>query len=995
MIHPRRLKGTSGNIARYYTVGDYYTKGGEEPSEWGGRLAPELGLSGKVDPAAFQELLAGRVAGQQLGRHRVGGEIQHHPGWDFAVNAPKSVSIMALVAGDERIIAAHEQAVTTALCYLEEHAALRRREEGDIVHETTGRLLFARFTEHASRELDPHLHTHVVVLNMTNGQEGAPMASLETRAMYAEQMVAGQIYRNELAHGLRERGFEIDFDPRRGLFEITGVPKDFIRETSQRAQQINAHASEHGLTGQAARRASFYQTRGPKAKTGLDELRVQWTERARLYADELAQVQAKATERDKQGAAPDPYTASRAALFGIRQAETREAVTNLGTLYRHALASHVGEVRFSDIRPLIAGHEERRKLLATHSQTGDQILTRGRTTRRSARLEQALVRELALALNDARPIASSDRLLGVLEQAGLTPAQEQALVVVATSRDRVTGIHGVGGAGKSTLMKSLNEAAEPGTTLIALAPTSSAVANLGQIAGIEARTVASLLAGGGHDLTAAHVLVLDEAGQLGNRQALRMLEISRATGARLILLGDNKQTGAIEQGKPFWLLQKLGLPTAQLTESMRQETRAMKAAVTAARSGDYAGSLAKLDKVVSGADAESLAKGLVGEWTRLKPETRATTNILVLENATRLIVNTKIRETLKSESAIAAEDTRLSILTPAGLSDQEKHFARFYSGGQVVTFARDVAGAGLARETEYRVVGVEREANGRQVVRLVDQHGRMVRWDPRLGQARQINVFNREERDLAEGDRIQWRLANKELDLKNAERGTVERLDGALATIRWDRGERVQMVDLASHKTWDHGYAETVYSAQSKTYARVYVLAPVSSPLVNGQNFYTAITRARLGVKLWTEDEKRLVEKLEQRSGEKTSALEGLGRLTKDSVRGYADRHADRLGQARDEQQRARQERRDGALERQLDRNRSPDGLGGRLAEGARGIADFLDRILQSAFDRRVEPEVARSARSGGHSDQIPDRQEPQPALQSQSQPQIDRGPER
>ena len=48
MIHPRRLKGTSGNIARYYTVGDYYTKGGDEPSQWGGRLAPELGLEGKV-----------------------------------------------------------------------------------------------------------------------------------------------------------------------------------------------------------------------------------------------------------------------------------------------------------------------------------------------------------------------------------------------------------------------------------------------------------------------------------------------------------------------------------------------------------------------------------------------------------------------------------------------------------------------------------------------------------------------------------------------------------------------------------------------------------------------------------------------------------------------------------------------------------------------------------------------------------------------------------
>src|SRR5690606_35964155 len=122
---------------------------------------------------------------------------------------------------------------------------------------------------------------------------------------------------------------------------------------------------------------------------------------------------------------------------------------------------------------------------------------------------------------------------------------------------------------------------------------------------------------------------------------------------------------------------------------------------------------------------------------------------------------------------------------------------------------------------------------------------------------------------IAQGDRIQWRLLNKEIDVKNAERGTVLALDGHVATIKWDRGERVQQVDLTIHRTWDHGYAETVYSAQSKTYARVYVLAPVEAGLVNGQNYYTAITRAAYGVKLWTENQERLAAKLASRSGEK------------------------------------------------------------------------------------------------------------------------------
>jgi conjugative relaxase-like TrwC/TraI family protein len=275
MINPVRLKGTSANIARYYTVGDYCTKGAGEHSEWGGAISNDLGLSGKVDPGIFRELLGGYVNGQQLGRCRGDGTVQHHPGWDFAVNAPKSVSIMALVAGDERIVAAHEQAVG-ALSWLEAHAILRRRKEGEIVHEMTGRLIYARFTEHASRELDPHLHTHVVVMNMTNGGPGEWMSSLETRAMFAEQMLAGQIYRNDLAHRLRELGYEIEHNPRSGLFEIKGVPQGLIRDLSQRAEQIDQHAKEHGHQGQAERQRSFYATRPKKESVSLEGLHQQW-----------------------------------------------------------------------------------------------------------------------------------------------------------------------------------------------------------------------------------------------------------------------------------------------------------------------------------------------------------------------------------------------------------------------------------------------------------------------------------------------------------------------------------------------------------------------------------------------------------------------------------------------------------------------------------------------------------------------------------------------
>lgn len=985
MIHPRRLKGTPANIARYYTIGDYYTKGGNEPSEWGGKLAKSLGLSGEVDPKQFEELLSGKVGDQQLGRRRKEG-IQHHPGWDFTISAPKSISILALVTGDERILAAHERAVGVALAFAEEHAELRRRVEREIVHETTGRVLFARFTEHSSREGDPHLHTHAVLLNMTNHLNGDRMSSLETRSMYAVQLVMGQIYRNEIAHDMREIGHDLVFDPRTGLFEVEGMPGQLIRDYSQRAEQINAHAAEHGYEGQAMRRISFFATRKAKEKVGLDDLQSRWQAQAQPYREELDKLQATARERGERTIETDPRVARRAALFGIRQNETREAVNNIERFYRTALASHVGEVRFSDVRPLFETQEAKGKLFVTVRQTGDQPLPRGRTSRRTAKLELALSEHLSLAMRDVSPAATAERLAEVAAAQGLNTEQTAALIAIGSGNDRAVGVHGAGGVGKSTLVRALVEATRDDHVTVALAPTSSAAAELGHKAGIESRTLASLLASGGHGLTDQHILVVDEAGQLGNRQALRVLEISRATGARLIFLGDNKQTGAIEQGKAYWLLQQLGLPTSQLKEAMRQKTGSTQEAADLARKGDYAASLAALDRVTTGASAEELAKGMVAEWTRLKPAMRTETNILVLDNATRLIVNSHIREVLKREGTVAAEEHRLEVLTPAGMTDQEKQMARFYSAGQVLKFSRDNPGLGIARDADYRVVGIGRNNHGRQVVRLADVHGRIIEWRPGLGKAAHVNVFLTENRQLAEGDRIQWRLLNKEIDVKNAERGTVLGLDGSIATIKWDRGERVQHVDLSEHRTWDHGYAETVYSAQSKTYARVYALAPVESGLVNGQNYYTAITRAAYGVKLWTEDQKRLAEKLASRSGEKTSSLEGLGRIKADSHKIRGARHKDRLDRSREANARTRESRKAEREQRERERDeradRGPRDIGELLAGRAQETASLIDRFLRGRLERDRARTPTEPERAGGR----------ELAPQSQPQPQPEHG---
>ncbi|MDO9534005.1 MAG: MobF family relaxase, partial [Bacillota bacterium] len=171
----KAIKGTGAAAASYFAqVDDYYRGAESAPTAWVGKGAEALGLSGAVDGKAFTDLLAGKINGQQLGRVGQDGKIEHKPGWDMTFSAPKSVSIMALVADDHRLIDAHETAVRETLAWLEKEAAITRVKErgGETKVQATGNLIAATFRHATSRELQPQLHTHTVIVNATRREDG-------------------------------------------------------------------------------------------------------------------------------------------------------------------------------------------------------------------------------------------------------------------------------------------------------------------------------------------------------------------------------------------------------------------------------------------------------------------------------------------------------------------------------------------------------------------------------------------------------------------------------------------------------------------------------------------------------------------------------------------------------------------------------------------------------------------------------------------------------
>ena len=278
--------------ASYYERDGYYAKDDPEhraASDWAGKGAEELGLKGPVDPDTFRAVLEGRVpdgSGQQLGRRGKDGEILHRPGRDLTFSAPKSVSVAALVGGDDRIVDAHDRAVAATLAWVEGNAAETRMKDADtgkMVRVGNQKIVAATFRHDTSRNLDPQLHTHAVLANMVRGGDGK-WRTMANEGLYEKQKLIGMLYRNELAAGLAKLGYGIEKTHADGRFEIAGIPREAIETFSTRRAEIEAAMAERGLGASAdnprlAERAAL-MTRAAKRDIDRGELREIWRNQA-------------------------------------------------------------------------------------------------------------------------------------------------------------------------------------------------------------------------------------------------------------------------------------------------------------------------------------------------------------------------------------------------------------------------------------------------------------------------------------------------------------------------------------------------------------------------------------------------------------------------------------------------------------------------------------------------------------------------------------------
>jgi conjugative relaxase-like TrwC/TraI family protein len=864
---------------------NYWSQRGVIAGEWQGRLASDFGLSGIVSSEDFASLSQGQhpQRGEQLVRQRSPYEYQdaegktiktmeHRAGWDATFSAPKSVSLTALVGGDERVREAHRESVRVALDQLERYT--QARIGGNHPPETTGKFVAAKFEHDTARPVDgyvaPQLHTHVVVFNVTERANGQPRA-IQPHSLFASQQFATAVYQSELTYRVRQLGYEITTG-RSGAPEIKGYTQQYLDASSPRSQQIREYLERTGRSGKEAAEIAAHSTRDRKEIHSPAEVMAAHRKLAADFGHQADAVVCAARERSQHQEKPvNSLDRVRESLTFSRDKNfEREAVVDERVLIRDGLRRGMGEITYTQVRANLDA-----RLTSGEFQIVERpqsIPGRQFTTAKTIQAEQDILCRMRDGLDSLEPVLSRPHAIAVADQySQLNRAQRTVIEAVLSSRDQIQGIQGFAGSGKTSTLVAIRAAAESQAYQVeGFAPTSRAARQLKE-AGIDAGTLQSFLARTANPEAenGKHLYLVDESSLASTNQIREFLSRLGADD-RVLLIGDIRQHQGVEAGRPFEQLQEAGMRTARLDEIVRQQDPSLKSIVELLATGHVSAALEALQqqgRVREIPNAEDRVRAIAQSYI----ESPQNTLIVSPDNASRRELNVAIRQELKLIGALAPEDHSLRVLVQRrDMTGAERSWANHYDVNDVIRYTRGSKAIGIGAGAYASVVAIDPAAN---LLTVEKANHELAIYDPR--RLTGVSVYQEIDREFSVGERIQFTAPDKELGVANRDVAVIESIhpDGRVITGLSDN--RQIEFNTREHPHFDHGYAVTSHSSQGLTAERVLVHADTSvhPDLLNSRFAYVSVSRASHGAIVFTDDVAKLVPQLEA-DVSKTSALE-------------------------------------------------------------------------------------------------------------------------
>jgi conjugative relaxase-like TrwC/TraI family protein len=884
---------SAGQAKKYYDAEytnareSYYTEDEMIDGEWFGKLAKEWGLEGAVDKEAFARLTEGQDprSGEQLIRHvnakeyenQYGEKVknsEHRAGYDATFSAPKSVSLAALVGDDDRIREAHRTAVKTAMAELENYA--QARMGGKTPAQTSAKLVAALF-EHDSARPDkatgyaaPQLHTHAVIFNLTKLENGQ-VKPLQPVELYRSQKYATAIYRAVLAEQLQKLGYQVEVDPRTGAPEIKGFSQEYRVASSPRRKQIEQEAgemkerfAEQGITvkdGAGLNQAAAKLDRKSK-RYDRTEMRARHREMDARFEHEAVRTVDAARERGPLTLNQEETKkrAQSAVTFARQNAGAREAVVDKRQVMIDALRRNVALTTHDAVVQELNQRVESGEFIRIQRFDKFEELT----TSHMLALERSNIHQMLAGRNTQEPMMGrkdASRLIKeIFERKGKASSfgQYKAVGTILVSRDRVLGLEGLAGTGKTTALAILREAAErQGFVVQGLAPTGRAADKLAE-SGIKTTTLQGFLREPQleSDTTVAanrRLYVLDES-SLSDTRNLHLFLQKAGPQSRILLVGDIAQHQAVEAGAPFEQLIKAGIRAARLDKILRQRTN-LKRPVELLSQREVLAAVTMLEsqgRITEISDDVARLTAIAGDYVNNPKGTL----IISPANSERVAINSIIHRQLQECGVVSAADHKLTILVNRqDMTGPERTFALAYVPEEDIIRYNTTSKLYGVRPGDYGRVLANSHKENTITVRLVS--GREITYNPERLSG--VSVYREAEREFAAGDRIQFRAPFAEAKVKNSELGTIKEIADGKMTIRLDKKREVT-VKMDQFRHLDHGYAVTSHSSQGQTVNRVLVNAETTETdlLLNQRMAYVAISRARFEARIYTDSLKDL-----------------------------------------------------------------------------------------------------------------------------------------
>jgi conjugative relaxase-like TrwC/TraI family protein len=703
----------------------YYASRGETPLTWGGRGAERLGLSGAVTPAQYEAVFgAGGACDPTTGARLV---RTRRPGMELVVAAHKSVALLGIMGRAEDMHAILDAETDATLASLDSWVARRGGRRGREQSRTgTAGLTWARTRHATSRAGDPAPHDHVLIANLVEMADAwGGWKALDTAALRDLLHAATAVGRMAAARRAVELGYAIEADAgpsgRLGHWRIAGVPKGAEAVFSKRSAEIDALMDESGYTTHRARGVAARASRKRKGQTAPAQLLASWQAELEAAGVPVAMVDASvrraAAERERPPARVDAD-------------ERRRLVAGLlapdGPLARRKVFARADVV--VEAGPLVFGHEpgELTKLvratladaevvpLVGVAAARDRAYTTASVIAREAAIAASVAERIEPGTGPALPLSAAVGAIDAKERelvGPMTDGQREAIVGTCRSSRGVELVLGVAGAGKTTALDAVRLAYESaGYTVVGTATSGQAARALARDAGVaESRTLASLVWRLDHGQLALDdhsVVLLDEAGMTDDPAMLRLVVAVNLARAKLVVIGDDRQLGAVGPGGALGaLLTRHPGAVHHLADNVRQVDPGEREALAELRAGSVERAVewyAANGRIAVGPDRDEAIGAMVSAWATDVVDGKDTA-MLAWRHVNVAELNCRARVAMEEAGRLSGPE----LLAPGGRA--------YRAGDRVVTLAPG-AGGRLVTSERATVTAVD-QSTATMVVR--------------------------------------------------------------------------------------------------------------------------------------------------------------------------------------------------------------------------------------------------------------------------------------